>query len=207
MTESTATLNPATRGTDEPPGTFIAGTLSSTEPVKPGWKTTEFWLGLGAKILGALYAGGFIGTGTIYERIAGLAVVVLAYFGYSVSRGLAKQAGAMLLVLLIGSSTLPSTGCATTGSTLKSEAQNVEGCSAADVVAILTASQRIREDFANPDREAALIDGAQQLAIIHAAWSRCKATAKSTTTPATTPATTTTPTAERLLRWRVLNRA
>jgi len=50
----------------------------------------------------------------------------------------------------------------------------VEGCSAADAIAILTASSKIVEDFKTPDRTAAAIDAIGQLALIHAAWSHCK---------------------------------
>jgi hypothetical protein len=63
-------------------------------PVKAGIYTSEFWLGLAAKLLGGAYATGLIGDGTTAARIAGLAVVVLAYFGYTVSRGLVKSAAA-----------------------------------------------------------------------------------------------------------------
>lgn len=57
---------------------------------KPGYKTTEFWLALAAKLLGAAYTAGLIGDGSALARVAGLAAVVLASMGYSVSRGLAK---------------------------------------------------------------------------------------------------------------------
>jgi len=63
-------------------------------PVKPGIHTSEFWLGLATKLLGGAYATGLIGDGTTAARIAGLAVVVLAYFGYTVTRGLVKSAAA-----------------------------------------------------------------------------------------------------------------
>lgn len=73
-------------------------TITETTTAKPGWKTTEFWLGLAAKLLGGAYAAGLIGDGTTVARVAGLAVVVLAYLGYSVARGMAKSGGAALLL-------------------------------------------------------------------------------------------------------------
>jgi len=83
---------------------------SDPPPVKPGWQTTEFYFGLFAKLLGGAYATGLIGEGTTYARIAGLAVVVLAYFGYTVSRTLVKTAGALLLIAALGSTQV---SCAT----------------------------------------------------------------------------------------------
>jgi len=75
---------------------------SPPQTIKPGWKTTEFWLSTAAKLLGVLYASGILGTGTVAERIAGLAATVLASFGYSVARSMVKSAGALIPVLAIG---------------------------------------------------------------------------------------------------------
>lgn len=64
---------------------------TTTTATKPGYKTTEFWLSLLAMIVGLLYTSGVISSGTTADKIAGLAVQVLAALGYSVSRGLAKS--------------------------------------------------------------------------------------------------------------------
>lgn len=58
--------------------------------MKPGWKTSEFWLSTVAMLLGQAYASGAIADGGTASKIAGLAVSVLAALGYTVSRGMAK---------------------------------------------------------------------------------------------------------------------
>lgn len=60
---------------------------------KPGWKTTEFWLSGAATLLSMLFASGVIGTGTMADKIAGLAALALTTLGYTVSRGMAKAGG------------------------------------------------------------------------------------------------------------------
>ena len=64
----------------------------ATTSVKSGWRTTEFWLALAAKLLGALTTTGILGDGTQAMRIAGLAVVILASLGYSYNRATVKAA-------------------------------------------------------------------------------------------------------------------
>ena len=58
-------------------------------PVKPGYKTTEFWLSCLAFIISALYASDLIGEGT--DKILGIIAGALVAMGYSVSRGIAKK--------------------------------------------------------------------------------------------------------------------
>lgn len=57
---------------------------------KPGYKTTEFWLSTAAVLIGALLASGLVTEGSAIDKIAGLAVTVLATLGYTVSRAKAK---------------------------------------------------------------------------------------------------------------------
>jgi hypothetical protein len=59
----------------------------------PGWRTTEFWLSLAAIVLGGMFSVDLIPQEGPYMKLAGLAVVVLSAFGYSVSRGVAKKNG------------------------------------------------------------------------------------------------------------------
>lgn len=62
--------------------------------VKSGWKTTEFWLTLVAVTLGALAASGLLAdAGGVWERLAGVALSVLAALGYSTSRASVKKGG------------------------------------------------------------------------------------------------------------------
>jgi hypothetical protein len=64
--------------------------------LKPGYKTTEFWLTLVAMGLGAVFASGAVCTASDNPaqahvcQVAGLAAMALSKAGYSVSRGLAK---------------------------------------------------------------------------------------------------------------------
>jgi len=67
---------------------------SALEPVKPGWRTTEFILSTLTALLGIAIAGGFIDLEGVsaLDKIAGLAAAALAALGYSVSRGKVKAA-------------------------------------------------------------------------------------------------------------------
>ena len=58
--------------------------------MKPGYRTTEFWLTLAANILGSFLASGVIETDSQAMRICGVAAMILTSMGYSVSRGMAK---------------------------------------------------------------------------------------------------------------------
>lgn len=64
---------------------------NNNNSIKPGWKTTEFWLSVAAAVIGALYASGVVTEGSSLERVLGVIATVLAALGYSVSRGLAKR--------------------------------------------------------------------------------------------------------------------
>lgn len=58
--------------------------------MKPGYRTTEFWLASAATLLGIVMASGLIQPDTIWDRIAGAIAATLAAMGYSYSRGLTK---------------------------------------------------------------------------------------------------------------------
>lgn len=59
-------------------------------PVKPGYKTTEFWFSFVAAIGGFLMASGMISAGSTAERIIGGALAVLATLGYTAARANTK---------------------------------------------------------------------------------------------------------------------
>lgn len=62
------------------------------QAVKPGIKTTEFWIALVAAVIPPIIAAGYI----TEEQIAAAVVVaspILSSMGYSISRGLAKGGG------------------------------------------------------------------------------------------------------------------
>ena len=59
--------------------------------VKPGYKTTEFWLSAIATIVGLVLASGLIVEGSSVARIVGGVVAVLAALGYTASRAKIKS--------------------------------------------------------------------------------------------------------------------
>ena len=60
--------------------------------VKPGYKTTEFWLSFLAAIVSFAYGSGIVGTGTALDKGLGLIAGCLAAAGYASSRGATKAA-------------------------------------------------------------------------------------------------------------------
>ena len=58
--------------------------------VKPGYKTTEFWMTVFAQLAGIVLASGAVSDGGMVDKIMGMCVAVLSQMGYQVSRGLAK---------------------------------------------------------------------------------------------------------------------
>lgn len=54
--------------------------------MKPGWKTSEFWLALVPQALGSLLASGAIETDSNLYKLIGLGMNVLATFGYGAQR-------------------------------------------------------------------------------------------------------------------------
>lgn len=61
--------------------------------IKPGYKTSEFWLKLAALALTALYASGVIPTSGPVTQVAAIAATMLGALGYTVSRTLLKGGG------------------------------------------------------------------------------------------------------------------
>lgn len=66
------------------------GSVTTTSSVKPGWKTSEFWMKIAATGLTALFASGLI-TNNTELAIAGIAAAELGAFGYAVLRTQAKS--------------------------------------------------------------------------------------------------------------------
>ena len=59
--------------------------------VKPGYKTSEFWLSTVTSLLSLLYASGLIVDGSTAGKIAAFAVAALSTVGYQVVRGKVKS--------------------------------------------------------------------------------------------------------------------
>lgn len=58
--------------------------------MKPGYKTTEFWLTLIATVIGATVASGILVEGSMLAQILGIALVALSNLGYTYSRSKVK---------------------------------------------------------------------------------------------------------------------
>jgi drug/metabolite transporter (DMT)-like permease len=65
--------------------------MASEKQIKPGYKSTEFWLATVAALCGILFASGTIAPESGGDKVLGIVAGVLASLGYSVSRGLAKK--------------------------------------------------------------------------------------------------------------------
>ena len=61
------------------------------EPVKPGYKTTEFWLSAVAVLLGLAMASGLIPSDSAWDQAVGLVVSALAAMGYTGARAGVKK--------------------------------------------------------------------------------------------------------------------
>lgn len=72
------------------PTTVVVTPPATPAPVKPGYKTTEFWLSCAAMALSAAFASGALNNTEVL--IAGFAASVLVALGYSVSRAMVKSA-------------------------------------------------------------------------------------------------------------------
>lgn len=59
--------------------------------MKPGYKTTEFWLSLIATFLGFLMASGVVAEGSEIASYIGGAMAILAQLGYTGSRTIQKK--------------------------------------------------------------------------------------------------------------------
>jgi hypothetical protein len=86
------------------PISTIEATLSSTPDVKPGYKTTEFWMTAAAALIGLLLASGVIPSDSGIDKALGMAAAALAAMGYTFARGMAKQSVKLLLlgIVLVG---------------------------------------------------------------------------------------------------------
>lgn len=70
--------------------TAVATGEPAVTPVKPGYKTTEFWLTAGASLVGLAIASGVVPETGTWPKIVALVVSILAALGYTVSRTAVK---------------------------------------------------------------------------------------------------------------------
>lgn len=64
------------------------------DPKKPGWKTSELWLGVVASLLSTFFAAGVIPSSGVVAQVAVIAAFALTSLGYTVTRGRVKVANA-----------------------------------------------------------------------------------------------------------------
>ena len=62
--------------------------------MKPGYKTTEFWLSAAAQVVSAILASGAV-SGPAWLQLLGVAGTILNALGYTVTRGSVKKAEAL----------------------------------------------------------------------------------------------------------------
>lgn len=60
------------------------------DTIKPGYKTTEFWLSLLALVLGAVAAAGVLPDGGLATQVIGGILAILSQLGYTASRAKLK---------------------------------------------------------------------------------------------------------------------
>lgn len=58
--------------------------------MKPGYKTTEFWLTVLANVVGILLASGQFAPGSVVAEVLGVVAVVLSNLGYTYNRAKVK---------------------------------------------------------------------------------------------------------------------
>lgn len=121
---------------DTDPPEHLTSTVELPAPVKPGWKTTEWYGSWAVKILGALMAGGVFGDGTTASRIAGAALTLLGYLGYTYSRTLVKNASVILILLVVGLAATSSACGATSKAAGKTALTDAVDCTAPDRAAL-----------------------------------------------------------------------
>lgn len=60
-------------------------------PVKPGWRSSEFWLTLAAVVLPAVHAAGLFGETSPVTKVIAIGIAALAAFGYNANRTALKR--------------------------------------------------------------------------------------------------------------------
>jgi hypothetical protein len=77
------------------PETTTLGAVAAPAPVRPGWKTTEFWLSTAATVVSALLALGIVTPSSAAEinqdvQTVAAAATMLIPVGYAIARAITK---------------------------------------------------------------------------------------------------------------------
>ena len=73
----------------DPVQTTTPDTTGTT--VKPGYKTTEFWMTAGATVVGLAIASGIVPDTGVWPKVVALVISAFAAMGYTVSRTSVKN--------------------------------------------------------------------------------------------------------------------
>lgn len=111
--------------------------------IKPGWKTSEFWLSALASVVGAVLASGVADTSPVM-KVAGVVAMLLSAMGYTVVRGGVKKSLA-LLPLLLGLSMMGGC-CSSQAVPLRAEVES-ENALMAELSAYITADPKKSDDL------------------------------------------------------------
>lgn len=84
---------------DEPKTDAPAPAPAPAPAIKPGYKTTEFWLSTAATLVGALMA--IVPNESKAMQYLGLAAMVLSVLGYGVVRKSIKNAAQVILIVMV----------------------------------------------------------------------------------------------------------
>ncbi len=70
-------------------------TNKNTNPPKPGWKSTEFWITVSVTLASLAWGAGIVDPegASNADKVFGFICSAAAAFGYTISRGLAKKQG------------------------------------------------------------------------------------------------------------------
>lgn len=122
---------------DTDPPEHLSSTVElAAAPVKPGYRTTEFWLKIAAFALTALFASGAIPTTGPVATVTAIAATMLGALGYTVSRTLVKNASVILLLLVVGLAVSASACGATSKAAGKTALVDAVDCTAPDRAAL-----------------------------------------------------------------------
>jgi len=96
--------------------------LRPATPIRPGYRTTEFWMSVVATMLGVITASGLIPATSPLSQPVGLAVAILASMGYTAARVSIKKAASVLLLGALFAGTAGMTACQATPITIAGQA-------------------------------------------------------------------------------------
>jgi hypothetical protein len=108
----------------------------SSAVIKPGYKTTEFWMSIAAFVLTAVFASGAVTNETALSML-GIGGTVLTALGYKVSRTMVKSAGASLSLCFVFALGASQISCAEVKPRLANGASTFLDCETPDIQSLV----------------------------------------------------------------------